>query len=150
MTWQIRPVQEFGSQNSPEVQFVTCHLKASQKLRNRPSESPFFFPGWFCHFKRLFKSVWCEIHSSKIPSVTSWQLTNWRVMLLAWRNLLIFDATPDTAYVNHFSHVNLQYDSNQFRQNKSTRDFVVRSVDARLHWCPLRSHFLNECRLGRF
>ena len=33
----------------------------------RLSKSPlFFFPGWLCHFKGLYISVWREIHLSKI------------------------------------------------------------------------------------
>ena len=39
-----------------------------------------FFPGWLCHFKGLFIPVLRKIHHSKIPPVTSWQLTNERVI----------------------------------------------------------------------
>ena len=39
-----------------------------------------FFPGWLCHFKGLFIPVLLKIHRSKIPPVTSWQLTNRRVI----------------------------------------------------------------------
>ena len=46
-----------------------------------------FCLGWLCHFKGLFTPVGREIHRSKIATVTSWQLTNRRLRVSAWRNL---------------------------------------------------------------
>ena len=65
-------------------------------------EIQFFFSlvfEWFMFLSRLSKSplfvFLVKIHRSKIPPVTSWQLTNRRVSDI-WR------ATSETAYVNHF------------------------------------------------
>ena len=50
-------------------------------------KSFYFCPGWLCHFKGLFTPVGREIHRTKIATVTSWQLTNRRLRVSAWRNL---------------------------------------------------------------
>ena len=78
MSSQIRPVQEFVSQNSPEVQFEPipnqCHLTPQTgQVKNLVADflKVLLFHGWLCHFKGLFIPVWREIHGSKIPSVTS-------------------------------------------------------------------------------
>ena len=53
-----------------------------------------FFPGCLCHFKVLFIPVW---RNSPVENSTGDVRTNWPKG--EW---VIFDATPDTAYVNHF------------------------------------------------
>ena len=63
----------------PRLLFVVCTLDFLKSF--------YFCPGWLCHFKGLFTPVGREIHRSKIATVTSWQLTNRRLRVSAWRNL---------------------------------------------------------------
>ena len=80
----------------------------------------YFSFDWLCHFKRLFKPVWREIHRSKILLVTSWQLTN---------RIVIFHAAPDTVYVNHFfpSEFIIWFKSHSGETSRPP-DFVARSL----------------------
>ena len=48
---------------SPFHPVLCCCFKAMSLVRL--SKSPFFFPGWLCHFKGLFVPVWCEIYGPK-------------------------------------------------------------------------------------
>ena len=46
-----------------------------------------FFADWQCHIKKdlAYGRFWREIYRSKIPPVTLWHLTNWRVSYI-WRH----------------------------------------------------------------
>ena len=80
-----------------------------------------FFSGWFFHFKGLFKQVCAKF--------IGWNFHRWRDDNSPIGGV-ISDATFDTAYVSHFSRVNLKYDPNPFRQNK---------VAVRSYWSSFRS-----------
>jgi len=69
-----------------------------------------------------------------------WSLRN------VWYHLKLFDATPDKAYVNHFSRMNFYCDSNLFRGNKSTS--LATASLARLLCDLVRSLSFTQGRLG--
>ena len=83
-----------------------------------------FFPGRLCHFKGLFIPVLRKIHHSKIPPVTSWQLTNKRV-------IDIWCQSPHQHLPKIFSCMNLYYGSIPFRQNKFTSRLTHDLIDTR-------------------
>ena len=87
--------------------------------------------------KGLFIPVWREIHWSKILTLTSWQLTN-RTMSDISR------LSRHSICQSFFSRMNLYYDSNPFRRNKSTST-LRRSRPHALKLAPLT--FKNLGRL---
>ena len=91
-----------------------------------------FFPGWLCHFKDFSCLFGAKFSAGKFYWLhhDNWPIGQW----------VIFHAAPNTAYVIHFFPTWIYiYDSNPFRQNKST-----------LSLCRWLCHCATSCIKARF